>query len=262
MFVNVNDLTLSYQHEGRNGPHLVLINSLGCDLHIWDAVIPYFSERFQIIRYDKRGHGLSDCPGGPYVIADQTADLVGLLDQLGVNEAIVVGISVGGMIAQQFAAQHSDRVKLLILSDTGTRIGTADGWNQRIASLRQYGMANLADAILERWFAPSFRVQRPVDYRGYRNMLIRMPLEGYIATCVMIRDTDLLDRAKSITAPVLVLGGVEDLATPPDVVRSLSEQIPGARLELIEGAAHLPCIEQPAAMAEAVTHFFKEYGYV
>jgi 3-oxoadipate enol-lactonase len=263
MFVSVNGLTLHYLCEGQDGrEHLVLINSLGCDLHLWEDVAPYFSDRFRIIRYDKRGHGLSDSPPGPCSIEDHVADLVGLLDHLKVTSAIVVGISVGGMVAQALAAQHSDRVKLLVLCDTGTRIGTVEMWNQRIATLRQYGMDYLADAILERWFAPDFRARRPADYQGYHNMLVRSPVEGYTATCEAIRDADMTAAARAVRVPALVLGGSVDMATPPDLVRNLAQTMPNARLELIDQAAHLPCVEQPGVMAEAIRRFLGEHGYV
>ena len=258
-FKTIDSITLHYAHEGQEQTTpLVFINSLGTDLRIWDAVAARFADRFMLIRYDKRGHGLSDCPPGPYTIRQHTNDLAGLLEQLQVEAVVLIGVSVGGMIAMDYAASYPQRIRALVLSDTAAKIGTTDLWNERISPLRENGMAHLAGAILERWFSPAFAGQHPAAYRGYFNMLTRTPLEGYIATCEAIRDADLSDVAPSIEAPTLVVGGAEDGATPPDLVRGLAEALPNARFELIEHAGHIPSIEQPAVLAATIDRFLEE----
>lgn len=258
-FATVGGLTLYYTLEGlMEGTPLVFINSLGTDLRIWDGLLPQFADRFFIIRYDKRGHGLSDCPSGPYAIRDFTNDLANLLQYLGLKEAFLIGISVGGMIALDYAATYPEAVKGLVLCDTAAKIGTAAYWNERIDAVRERGLARMAQVILSRWFAPTFSADRPADYGGYHNMLTRTPLEGYAATCEALRDADLRAVAKTIQARTLVLCGAEDLATPPDLVRGLSESLPDAQFDLIKGAAHLPCIEQPEAMALKINQFLQE----
>jgi len=255
-FTTVNDVTLQYTLEGTpEGPPLVFINSLGTDLRIWDGVVPHFGDRYRIIRYDKRGHGLSDCPPAPYSIRDHATDLAALLDQLDVTRAILVGISVGGMIAQDFAAAWPERVQSLVLCDTAAKIGTADMWNERINALRQHGMNALLDAILPRWFVPTFAERAPAVHRGYANMLTRTPLEGYIGTCAAIRDADLTEATRTITASTLVLCGAEDMATTAQLVRGLVDLIPHAEYKEIPDAGHLPCIEQPDVMADYIAHF-------
>lgn len=262
-FANVGGITLHYRQEGlQTGIPLVFINSLGTDLRLWDELVKSLANRYAIVRYDKRGHGLSDCPPGPYSIRDETNDLAGLLAHLEIEEAIVVGISVGGMIALDYAGRHPERTKSLVLSDTAPRIGTADTWNGRIAALRDKGMAPLSDTIVARWFAPEFAIQRPTDYRGFTNMFVRTPLEGYTATCEAIRDADLTEIVGTIKAKALVLCGEKDVATPPNSVRDLATILENAHFELVEEAAHLPCAEQPASMAEKITRFFAENGYV
>ena len=257
-FVEFNGITLHYQYERRgSSPPLVFVNSLGCDLRIWDDVLPGFFDR-PILRYDKRGHGLSDCPSAPYSIDDHACDLAALLSHLNIDRVVLIGISVGGMIAMEYARQHPDALDALILSDTATRIGTAEMWNQRIATLRENGMAYLGEAILERWFAPDFSTQRSADYRGYLNMLTRMPVEGYTATCEAIRDARLESAPASIPVRTLVIGGKHDLATPPAVVQALAESLPGSRLQLLDNAAHLPCIETPQAFSAAIASFLQE----
>jgi 3-oxoadipate enol-lactonase len=255
-FATIGEITLHYTLAGvNNGVPLVFINSLGSDLRIWDKVVSRLAPRFSIIRYDKRGHGLSDCPPGPYTISDHAADLAGLLEHLQITEVIPIGISVGGMIAQAFALERPQRVKALVLCDTGAKIGTTELWNERIDILRQKGMAYLGDAILARWFSSTFAEQHPADYRGYYNMLTRMPVEGYTATCEALRDADFREVVGQIQAKTLVLCGSEDLSTPPDLNRALAASLPDARFELIEQAAHLPCIEQPEAMATKIGQF-------
>jgi 3-oxoadipate enol-lactonase len=255
-FVSLNGLALNYVTEGLpGGSPLIFINSLGTDLRIWDDVVSQLASHYRIIRYDKRGHGLSDCPPAPYTIREHASDLAALLDYLDIRRASLVGISVGGMIALDFAAAWPQRVEKLVLCDTAAAIGTADAWNERIRTIREHGMAYLSEAILARWFAPSFAVRAPADYQGYCNMLARMPSEGYVATCEAIRDADLEEEARTVVIPVLAICGAEDISTPPDLVRSLVEILPNASYEEIAGAAHLPCIEQPDALAVHIDSF-------
>jgi 3-oxoadipate enol-lactonase len=256
-FATVSGQTLHYALEGvPDGLPLVFINSLGTDLRIWDRVAAALSGRFRIVRYDKRGHGLSYCPPAPYSIHDFSADLDGLLNYLEIPKAILVGISVGGMIAMDFTVRRLERVQALVLCDTAPKIGTAEMWNQRIDTLRRHGMAYLAEAILARWFAPGFKEENTAAYHGYSNMLTRMPVEGYTGTCEAIRDDDLTSLVGVITAPTLVMCGAEDLATPPDLVRGICKLIPQAQYYEIQGAAHLPCIERPQEMAERIAKFY------
>jgi 3-oxoadipate enol-lactonase len=251
-----NDLTTHYRREGtREGTPLVFINALGTDLRIWDAVVSHLLDRYPVIRYDKRGHGLSDCPPAPYSIRDFSNDLLSLLDHLEVPQATLVGISVGGMIAMDFAVLCQERVHALVLCDTAPKIGTAELWTDRINTLRTHGMHSMADAILSRWFAPSFKEQSPTSYRGYYNMLTRTPVEGYTGTCEAIREADLTEAVQTIQARALVLCGAEDVSTPPDVTRKLVKLMPDAAFQEIPGAGHLTCVEQPDAVAAGIERF-------
>ncbi|MDX1520129.1 MAG: 3-oxoadipate enol-lactonase [Anaerolineae bacterium] len=257
-FAPAGAITLHYAIDGlTGGTPLVFINSLGTDLRIWDRVVPYFAHRYPLVRYDKRGHGLSDAPPAPYTVADHTDDLAQLLAYLRVEAAILIGVSVGGMIALDYALTYPDQVKGLVVCDTAAKIGEADLWNTRIETIHQNGIESLADAVLERWFSPMFAAQTPAAYRGYFNMLTRTPVAGYNGTCAALRDTDLRDAVGLINVPTLVVCGAEDGATPPELVRGLAESIPGARFALIEKAGHLPSIEQPAALAQEINDFLK-----
>ena len=262
-FVTVKGITIHYAVEGlEEGVPLLFINSLGSDLRLWDGLIPYFNQHFPIIRYDKRGHGLSDCLPGPYSICDHSNDLSGLLEHLQVKDVILIGISVGGLIVLDYAMKHPQRVKALVLCDTAAKIGTAEFWDERVAAIRENGLANMAHTILERWFAPAFSDRRPAEYQGYYNMLARTPTEGYIATCQALGNADLRDSVKAIQAKALVLCGAEDLATPPNLGRELAASLPNAHFELVEQAAHLPCVEQPEVMAKKMEQFLRENGHV
>lgn len=262
-FAAVDSITLHYDHEGTRGALPVMfIHSLGCDMRIWDDVIPHLSQQANVFRYDIRGHGLSDCPPAPYTLLELAHDLIGLLDFLDLKKAVLVGSSVGGMIALQTAIAFPQRVTSLVLCDTAARIGTADYWNERINTLRQRGMPYLADTILSRWFAPSFAIQYPVDYRGFHNLLTRTPLEGYIGTCAALRDADLRDAVRQISIPALVLCGAEDAATTPELVRGLANSLPDAHFGLIDGAGHTPSVEQPAVVASAIIQHLQEHSYV
>ena len=258
-FMTANDLTLHFKREGlRQGQTLVFINSLGSDLRIWDEVVPALTDQYDVMRYDLRGHGLSDCPDAPYRISDHTADLNGMLQSLGIEQVVLIGISVGGMIAMDFTSRHPDKVKALIVCDTFPKIGTAEMWNERIDTLRQHGMDDLGETILARWFAPSYKEKHPADYHGYYNMLTRMPVTGYTATCEAIRDADLTDAVRDIQQPTLVICGGEDASTPPELVRTLPDLLPDARYVEIEDAGHLPCVENSRATGAAIKSFLED----
>lgn len=262
-FCGINNTIIHYADSGvDNGPSLVFVNSLGTDFRLWDAVYSEYESRFRVIRYDKRGHGLSDVPPGPYTLQDHIEDLSGLLDMLAVEEVIICGVSVGGLIAQGFCAQHPARTRALVLCDTAAKIGSADLWNDRIARITQGGIASIAGAILERWFSAEFRSTRKTELAGWRNMLVNTPAEGYTGTAAAIRDTDFAETARSIAVPVLVLCGDEDGATPPEVTRALTDLIEDSRFVLVRGCGHLPSIEQPEFLVATINAFLEEKSLV
>jgi 3-oxoadipate enol-lactonase len=258
-FVKIDKAVQHYVAEGgKEKPALVFSNSLGSDLRIWDSVASRLAGHFQTIRYDKRGHGLSDSTEPPYTIDDLARDLVGLLDALEIRQAVVCGISVGGLIAQCLALNHPQRVRALVLCDTGARIGSTESWDQRIATVQTGGLQPLEAPSMERWFTQPFRERCPADVRGYSNMLLRTTVAGYLGTCCALRDADFTPDAARIKQPTLVLCGEQDIATPPELGQSLARLIPHARFSLIQKAAHLPCIEQSEAVADKMMEFFRE----
>lgn len=208
-----------------------------------------------------RGHGLSDTLPGPWRIEDLADDLAGILEARGIKDAALVGLSVGGLIAQSLAARRPDLVRVLVLSNTAARIGSAKAWNDRIAAVEANGIAAIAEAVLERWFTPSFRA-RPERLAPWRNMLTRTPAAGYTATCGAIRDADLTASTRALRQPTLALVGDADGSTPPDLVRQTAESIVGARFEIIRGAGHIPCVERPDVTASQITRFLQETNHI
>ena len=258
-FAALGGLTVHYADSGsHDAPPLVFANSLGTDLRIWDRVLALLQGRFRTIRYDLRGHGLSDAPPGPYDLPTLVDDLAGLLDFLQVRGATVCGLSVGGLIAQGLYHSRPDLVAALMLCDTGARIGDDAMWDQRMAAIAAGDIDALAEPILERWFSASLLASQPVEVQGWRNMLVRTPRTGYLGTCAALRSSDLTAATRDIKVPTLCLCGDQDGATPPQLVRALADMIPGAKFELIDQAGHLPCIEQPAAFAAHVLRFTKQ----
>jgi 3-oxoadipate enol-lactonase len=261
-FARLNDVVLHHDSGGSaNRPPLVLSNSLGTDFRIWDAVAEQLSSRYRIVRYDKRGHGLSEAPPPPYTLTDHVADLIALMDHLGIEKTAVVGLSVGGLIAQGLAALHPERVAALVLSNTAHRIGTDAIWNERIATVKAGGIAAIADVVLQRWFTPAYRRPDNADFVGYRAMLVRTPVDGYVGTCAAVRDADLTESTRALKMPTLCIGGDQDGTTPPDVVRSMADLIRNSEFRIIPDAGHIPCIEQPAAVAGLIGTFLGNARY-
>ncbi len=258
---DLGDIKLHYREDGDpNGAPLVFSNSLGTDLRLWDQVLPLLPKGLRIIRYDKRGHGLSDCPPAPYSMGTLVRDVERLLDALNVKDSVFVGLSIGGMIAQGLAVKRLDLMRAMVISNTGAKIGTVEIWDKRIEDARKGGIEVLADAVMERWFSKTFRATP--ELAAWRNMLVRTPADGYIGCSAAISGTDLYTPTSGLTLPTLAIAGSEDGSTPPDLVRETADLIKGSRFHLIRGAGHLPCVENPEEYARVLTAFLKEIGHV
>ncbi|WP_137130859.1 3-oxoadipate enol-lactonase [Rhizobium sp. FY34] len=259
-FVRIGDVVLSHDIHGQGSgkPAIVFINSLGTDRRIWDAVISSLAGEFTLLTFDKRGHGLSDLGQPPYRIEDFSSDLAGLLDHYGLSNVIVCGLSVGGLIALSLSEKRPDLVRAILFSDTAHKIGTPEFWKARIDAVLQNGIDSILEPIMSRWFTAPYRVPENADYQGYCTMLVRQPLEGYAGTCAAIRDADFTQAARNLAVPTLCLVGAEDGSTPPDLVRSLADLVPGSRFDIIEGAAHIPCVETPEAFLTHLRRFIAD----
>ncbi|WP_428548781.1 3-oxoadipate enol-lactonase [Profundibacter sp.] len=259
----LNGITVHYADQGDpNGAAVVFSNSLGTDFRLWDQLMPYLPKGLRLIRYDTRGHGLTGAPDGDYFMGDLVGDAAALLDHLGVKNCIFVGLSIGGMIAQGLAAERLDLVRGLVLSNTAAKIGTTAMWQDRMEAVRKGGIAALEAGILERWLSPRWRRENPVELAGWRHMLCRTPVDGYLGCSAAIAETDLFDSTARLTLPTLAIAGSEDGSTPPDLVRETADLMKGSKFHLIRGAGHLPCVEQPQEYAAVLTTFLEEQGHV
>jgi 3-oxoadipate enol-lactonase len=261
-FARLNGVTHHYQLIGSNKGRrpIVFVNSLGTDFRIWrDVVIRLAGER-PVLLYDKRGHGLSDLGPTPYTMEVLASDLAALLDHVGIERAVICGVSVGGVIAQQLYAVRPDLVEALVLCDTMAKIGDDAFWNTRIEAISLEGIAAVADPILGRWFTPGFRDTSNPDFDGYRVMLERQPSDGYVATCIALRDADLRPLATRIAVPTICVVGDQDGSTPPKAVADFARTIPNARFEIIKACGHLPSIEQPEALTAIIRAFLSLAG--
>lgn len=257
----LDGIRLHYRVDGPDdGAPVVFANSLGTDLRLWDDVIPHLPEGLRLIRYDKRGHGLSEATPAPYNMGTLVRDAEALLDHLKVKDCVFVGLSIGGMIAQALAVKRLDLMRAMVLSNTAAKIGNRDMWQERIKAVEAGGIEALADSIMERWFSTPFR-QTPA-FLAWRNMLTRQPQDGYVGCSAAIAGTDLMTPTSGLRLPTLAIAGSEDGSTPPDLVRETAALIPGSRFELIRGAGHLPCVEEPEAYAALLTTFLKDVGHI
>ena len=261
--VELNGIAVHYADQGdQNGAPVVFSNSLGTDFRLWDQLMPHLPKGLRLIRYDTRGHGLTGAPDGDYFMGDLVADAAALLDHLGVKNCIFVGLSIGGMIAQGLAAERLDLVRGVVLSNTAAKIGTVAMWQDRMEAVRKGGIAALEAAILERWLSPRWRQENPTELAGWRHMLCRTPVDGYLGCSAAIAETDLFESTARLTLPTLAIAGSEDGSTPPDLVRETADLVKGSKFHLVRGAGHLPCVEQPEEYAAILTTFLEEQGHV
>ncbi|MFZ3215748.1 MAG: 3-oxoadipate enol-lactonase [Candidatus Acidiferrales bacterium] len=257
-YTEIGGARFHYRLEGAAGaPVVVLSNSLGTNLSMWDLQIPALARKFRVLRYDSRGHGLSEVTAGPYTIGRLASDVAGLLDALQIPSAHFCGLSVGGLIGQWLGLHFSNRFASLTLSNTAAHIGSLEGWNTRIASIRAGGMASAANAVVSRWFTEEFAKSEPATFEAARQMLLQSPADGYVATCAAIRDTDLREAVSGVKRPTLVISGAQDAATTAVDGRFLSGKISGAQyVEL--NTAHLSNIEAAEAFTAALLKFLEQ----
>ncbi len=263
-FVKLNGITLHYKfiHQpiSLDAKHktFLFINSLGTDFRIWDDVVSEMKQYGNILLLDNRGHGLSDVTENTAGLEDYMDDVIALLNHLKIQTCIPVGLSVGGMIAQLLAYHFPAFVEKIVLCDTAHKIATEIFWNERINAVRAEGIASISDTVIQRWFSESFHQAFPEKATGYKNMLERTPLQGYIQTCAAIRDTDLSEIARQIKIPALCIVGSEDKSTSPEEVKVLSELIPGSKYKVIDGSGHIPCVDNPEILNKLILDFIKQ----
>jgi 3-oxoadipate enol-lactonase len=237
---------LAWDTSGDPDDHgLVLIHSLGADSRMWADQIPELEKQRRLVWIDLPGHGSSGAEKGDYTIEGLALDMADLAAEAGLETFDVCGISLGGVISLWMAINLQDRVDRLIACNTSAKIGTEDAWSERIDNVLEGGMGAIRDAVVPRFITTDLEQRRPAAYRKVYEMFDAIDPVGYAGCCAALRDTDLRDSVAEIGAPTLLIGGSEDISTPPETMESLHGSIPGSRLMIIDGAAHLSNIDQP-----------------
>ncbi|GAA2712869.1 3-oxoadipate enol-lactonase [Micromonospora olivasterospora] len=239
-------------------PVLVLGSSLGTTGAMWEPQLTALTNRYRVIRYDHLGHGRSAVPPGPYTIELLGRQVLAMLDQMRVPRASYAGLSLGGMVGMWLATCAPERIDRLALLCTSASLGPAEGWRQRAATVREAGIEAIADAVVGRWFTPSFAAAQPHLVATYRAMLTNTPAAGYAASCAAIAAMDQRADLGRVTAPTLVIAGADDLATPVEHAVEIVERITGARLALVDQAAHLANVEQPEVVSRLLQEHFDD----
>ncbi len=253
--VEVNGARLFYTLSGKSdAPVLMMSNSLGTSLDMWQPQLAAMESRFHLLRYDMRGHGNSDLVDQAFSISTLGQDVLALLDELRIDRVHFCGLSVGGVIGQWLGANAPQRLRSLILCNTAAKIGTTESWNKRIADVEQHGLASITEAVLERWFTPAFRVASPDAVAPFRAMLHACNPKGYVRVCAAIRDMDQRKLVEEIRLPTCVIAGEHDPATTLDDGRFLQSKIPGATL-IPFPVAHISNVEAAAQFNQAVLAF-------
>lgn len=261
-FARAADIVVHFVADGPpDAPVVLLANALGSNLHMWDDQLAALARAHRVLRYDMRGHGLTGVTAPddarPVTVERLAADAIALLDALGIVRARFVGLSIGGLVGQRVAAEYADRVESLVLCATGSRIGDAATWNARIAAVERDGLGAIVDATMARWFTDRMHAERPDVVRGFATMLARTPVAGYVGGCRAVRDADLRADGARIRCRTLIVAGAADPSTPPALGAELRDAIAGAELLVIDGAAHILNVEQPAATNAALLRFLE-----
>ena len=252
------DGVLNYQIDGpADAPVLVLSNSLGTDLGMWDKQIPLWSKHLRVVRYDTRGHGASLVSEGFYTIEQLGRDVLALLDALDIQQAHFVGLSMGGLIGQWLGINAGERLLSVTLCNTAAKIANDEVWNTRIDTVLKGGqqaMVDLRDGSLARWFTPGFVEQQPAEAQRICQMLAQTSPQGYAANCAAVRDADYREQLGRIQVPALIVAGTEDVVTTPEHGRFMQAAIIGATYAEFP-AAHLSNVEIGDAFSQRVLDF-------
>ena len=256
--LNIGGSTFAYRFDGpEKAPVLMLSNSLGTDMTMWDQQVPEWSKQFRVLRYDTRGHGASDATPGPYAMAQLGRDAVALMDALGLKKVHWCGLSMGGMTGMWLLTHAPKRLGRTVLANTAAVMGPPDGWNSRIRLVNAQGMAPIAAALKDRWFTKALQEKGSADMDRIVATFRTISPAGYVACCAAIRDMDQSEAIRAIrNKPVLVIIGKQDPATPPALGEAIAAAIPGASKKLLD-AAHLSNVEKPGQFTKAVLEFLQ-----
>jgi 3-oxoadipate enol-lactonase len=255
--IDADGCMINVEVEGSaSAPALMLSNSLGTDLRMWDDQAPELAKHFRLIRYDRRGHGQSGVPKGPYSMERLGKDVLAVLDALKIEKTHWCGLSMGGMVGQWLGANAPDRIDKLILSNCTDYYPDKGPWNDRMKTITEKGLGHIVSANMERWFTKGFRDAHPEVIARFTEMFLATKLDGYIACGQAVRDMDHRALLPKIKAPTLIIAGRHDPATTLAIGENMRDRIPGAKLAVME-AAHISNAEQPQAYTETMMNFLR-----
>lgn len=256
MKIKSNGIELNCVIEG-DGPWVTMSHSLACNLSMWDPQIQALTQHYKVLRFDTRGHGASSAPAGPYTLEQMADDVHGLFAELGIKRTHWVGLSMGGMIGETYALKYPGMFLSMVLADTTSRRppNAEQMWDERIAMARDKGMGALVEGTLGRWFTEPYRKAHPEVMKRIGNDIRNTPVPGFAGCCEAIAKIDVLDRLKEIDCPALVMVGDQDHGTPPEMAKQIQANLRGSELLIIESAAHLSNVEQPAVFTRALIDF-------
>jgi 3-oxoadipate enol-lactonase len=258
MRIKANDIQMNYELTGKDdGAVVIFSHSLGCSLAMWDPQMDSLEPHFRILRYDTRGHGLSQASVGAYTLELLGEDAIGLLDALDIDAVHWVGLSMGGMIGQYLALNHADRLRSLILCDTSAAIPEEAQplWQERIDAARDKGMEALIEAVMERWLSPSSIGRNSVTVARIRTQFLATSVDGYVGCSEAIRKHNYMDQLANINIPTLIIVGEDDPGTPVAASKAMHERIPNSKLIVVPSARHLSNLEQPKLFNTALLDF-------
>ena len=256
--VKGGSLFTSVEASERSDPSwLILSTSVAADHSMWDPQIPALASRYRVLRYDTRGHGLSDAPDGAYSFDMLVEDVIALMDHHGIDKASFMGLSLGGMTGLGLALKHPDRVEKLVCCDARADAPEpyVKGWDERIAIVERDGMQGILAPTLERWLTATFRKENPEVVARIEQMILMTPVAGYKGAAEALKQLDYLKDLPRLAVPTLYVVGAEDAGAPPDVMQRMAEATPGARLAVVPNAAHIANIDNSAGFNEAVAEF-------
>jgi len=256
--IDADGCLLNVSVEGRDGgPTLMLSNSLGSTMQMWEPQMKALTQLFRVIRYDRRGHGKSNVPAGPYSLERFGRDVLAILDDLNIAKTHWCGLSMGGMVGQWLGANASDRFGKIVLANTTCHFPDPTRWNDRVKAVKQGGIAAVADAVMAGWLTADFREREPQIAANMKAMMLTTPVEGYIACCEALSTLDQRELLPDIKSPTLVIAGRHDMSTTVADGEFMRSRIPGASMTILD-AAHISNVEQPHAFTDALVGFLTQ----
>lgn len=256
--IHANGIDLNVQLDGQAGnPWIVLSNSLGSSLAMWDKQIELLTSKYRVLRYDTRGHGASSTPPGDYSFDHLMGDVIALMDHFDIDKSQFMGLSMGGMTGMGLALHHPNRFHGIICCDArgdGPE-GFRNSWDDRAAVIREKGMAALVDSTLERWLTEKARTERPADARLLADMVASTDPNGYIGCAMALKTLDYLKDMGQCTVPMLYVGGEVDSGAMPDVMQAMAHATPGAEYKMVADAAHIANVDNPDGFNAAIRNF-------